>query len=362
MEDDCMKNDDMNPLERMQAIADGRPFDRIPFVPLLGDTAAHIIDTTVSEYHHSAKLMAEVEIAVYHRFGQDGVGVGPGYSGLAEALGTQLNFPENDIPFVKAPALKEWRELDGLEPANPKASGRLPLFLEALQILKDKLGRAVPVGSCIGGPLTAAAFIRGTDQLLRDFIKNPAKVHTLMQLVTDSALLYIDAVLDLDCNISIADPVASGTLISAKKFCEFVKPYLTQYAHRVQAKTGAGPMLHICGNTMRIWRDMAETGAATLSLDNVVDLAKAKELVGNMVCLMGNVDPINIIAKGSKEEIYAAVENCFIQAGDNPKGFILSSGCQIPIGTPLKNIQHFADAARIHGRRPFEPTDLKQDK
>ena len=347
-----MKKDDMSPIDRCQAITDGRPIDRIPFAPLLGDTAVHIIDTTVSKYHHSAKLMAEVEIAVYQRFGQDGVGAGPGFSGLAEALGTQLTFPENEIPFVKAPALKAWDELDGREPANPQKAGRLPLFLEALQILKDKLGRVVPVGSCVGGPLTAAAFVRGTDQLLRDLRKNPDKVHRLMQLVTDSALLYIDAVLELDCGVSIADPVASGTLISPKIFCDFVKPYLTQYADRVRAKTGAGPMLHICGNTTRIWRDMVETGAATLSLDNIVDLAKAKELVGNAVCLMGNVDPVNIIAKGSQEEIYASVQNCFDQAGDNPKGFILSSGCQIPIGTSLKNMQHFCDAARIYGRQP----------
>ena len=344
----------MTPSERMRAIADGQPFDRTPFVPLLGDTAVDIIATTVAKYHHSAKLMAAVEIALYQRFGHDGVGVGPGYSGLAEALGTELTFPEHDIPFVKQPALKHWNDLSGREPANPKASGRLPIFLEALRILKDQLGQEVPVGSCIGGPLTAAAFIRGTDRLLRDFTKQPQKVHDLMQLVTKSALLYIDAVMDLDCQVSIADPVASATLISPKNFCEFVKPYLKQYADRVHTRTAIGPMLHICGNTTRIWRDMVETGAKTLSLDNIIHMGKAKELVGSKVCLMGNVDPVNVIAKGDKEAIFTAVKNCFYQAGDNPKGFILSSGCQIPIKTPLENIQFFADAARIFGRQALD--------
>ena len=122
-----MKKDDMSPIVRSQAIADGRPIDRIPFAPLLGDTAVHIIDTTVSKYHHSAKLMAEVEIAVYQRFGQDGVGAGPGFSGLAEALGTQLTFPENEIPFVKAPALKAWGELDGREARPRNRTRRRPM-------------------------------------------------------------------------------------------------------------------------------------------------------------------------------------------------------------------------------------------
>lgn len=350
-----MQKDEMTPLKRAEAISAGKPVDRLPFAPLLGDTASQIVNASVSKYHHSANVMTEVEFAVYQRFGQDGVGVGPGYSGLAEALGTKLSFPENDIPFVKEPALKDWSDLCGREPVNPKKAGRMPIFLEALQILKDRLGQEVPVGSFIGGPLTVAAFIRGTDQLLRDLTKNPEKVHDLMQLVTDSALLYIDAVLDLDCGISIADPVASGTLISPKNFREFVKPYLKQYADRVYARTGGGPMLHICGNTTRIWQDMVETGAATLSLDNVVDMGEAKELVGSQVCLMGNVDPVNIIAKGSKEDIYTAVESCFRQAGDNSKGFILSSGCQIPIGTPLDNIHHFADASRIFGSKAITP-------
>lgn len=346
-----MALDEMTPNERMAAIKEKRPFDRIPFSPLMGETASHLIGTTVSKYYHSARLMAAVEMDVFQRFEPDGVGAGPGYQGLAEALGTELVFPDNDISFVGKPALENWGDLETMEPADPQRSGRLPIYLEALKILKDQLGMQAPVGSCIGGPLTIAAFVRGTEQLLRDMTKNPDKVHQLLQLVTQSTLMYIDAVLDMDCGVSIADPVASGTMISPKSFREFVKPYLTLYAERVAERTGAGPMLHICGNTTMLWRDMVETGASNLSLDNVVDLGAARRTVGEAVCLMGNVNPVDIIAKGTREEIYTAVESCMNQAADNPKGFILASGCQIPVGCPLENLQHFADAARTFGRR-----------
>jgi uroporphyrinogen decarboxylase len=360
MEKNHMLKDEMSPMQRMQAIAEGRPTDRLPFAPLVGETMAPLIGTTISKYRHSAQVMVEVETAIYEMFGQDGVGVGPGYQGPAEALGTQLIFPENEIPYVKEPAIKDWDDLEGMTPVDPKRSEKMSLYLTALDNLKEKLGAQVPVGSFIGGPLSIAAFVRGTDLLLRDLTRNPEKVHRLLQLATESALLYIDAVLDLECQVSIADPVASGSLIGAKTFREFVKPYLKQYADRVIERTGVGPMLHICGNTTRIWRDMVETGASTLSLDNVIDMGKAKAMVGEEVCLMGNVDPVNVIAKGTRKQIFAAVQDCLIKTADSPKGFILASGCQIPIGTPLENIHAFADAARTLGRLPLNLTGVNE--
>jgi uroporphyrinogen decarboxylase len=360
MEVGKMLKDEMNPIERRQAIAAGKPFDRIPFVLCLGETASHLIGTTISKYHHSAQLMAEAEIVAYRMFGQDGVGFGPGCQGLAEALGTKLEYPENHTSYVKEPAIKDWSDLEHLEPADPKKAGKMPLHIETLKILKDKLGKEVPVGTIICGAFSIAAYMRGTDNLLRDLYKNPEKVHRLMELITDSALLYIDEVIDLGCNISLGDPVASGSLINAAHFREFAKPYLTQLADRVRERTGFGPMLHICGDTKRIWRDMVETGAATLSLDNVIDLGEAKNQVGNEVCLMGNVDPVSVVANGTQEEIRNAVRHCLIQACDSPKGYILAPGCQIPLGTPTENIQCFANAARTLGRYPIDKDKLKE--
>ena len=36
---------------------------------------------------------------------------------------------------------------------------------------------------------------------------------------------------------------------------------------------------------------------------------------------------------------------------DSPKGFILATGCQLPIGTPEENVDAFIYAARKYGRR-----------
>lgn len=351
--------DEMTSKERMTAFAAGKEIDRIPCSPLMGETLCSLVGATMPQYHQSAKLMAEVEIVAYRTFGHDGAGVGPGFKGLAEAMGTVLYCPEDNIPFVQEPVLKNWDDFDRLTPSDPHKDGRLPVYLEALAIMMEEIGNDVFVGSCVGGPLSTAAMVRGTENLLKDLRRSPEMVHRLLQLVTESTLRYIDAVYELGCSVSIADPVASGTMISVRQFQEFAKPYLTLLSDRIKAHSGSGPMLHICGDSTPLWSDMADTGAATLSLDNIVDLAEAKKAVGHQVCLMGNVNPVDVIMKGTREQIEAGVRDCLRIACDSPKGYILASGCQIPLGTPQENITCFVDAARTYGRYPYDPERWK---
>ncbi len=347
--------DEMTPKERMTAFASGKEIDRIPCMPLIGDHACRLIGVPVSRYSQSAKLMAEAHIKSFNTYHTDSVGVGPSLFGIAEAMGTRLTYPYDGIPYVSEPALSDWKDFTKLAPVNPYRDGRLPLFLETLQRINDSIGEQVGIGSSVGGPFTAAASLRGTECFLKDLRKNPEMVHRLLELVTESALSYIDAVCDLGLKPSLADPIASGSLISAKQFREFAKPYLKIYADRIKERCGSGPTLHICGNSSRIWPDMVDVGATILSLDNIVDLEDAKKEVGDRVCLSGNVKPIDTIMKGNRQEIYAESKECLRKAHNNPKGFILSSGCGIAIDTPPENIIAFMDAARIYGKYPIEP-------
>jgi len=349
------KKDEMTPKERMNAFSKGEAIDRIPCIPLMGETQIHLVGKNLSDYYHSPELMAEVEITCFRMFGHDGVGVGPGLHAIPEAMGTKLKFPDDGLPFVSEPVLKDYADFDRLKPTDPHRDGRLPLILKALQIIDQEIGSQVNIGSGVGGPFTAAAGLRGTENFLRDLQKKPEMAHRLLELVTESALRYIDAVCDLGLIPSIAEPTATGNIISAKNFQEFAVPYLKKYVERIFDRCGTRPSLHICGNSKRIWQGMVDTGAPLLSLDNVIDLAEAKEAVGDKVCLMGNVRPIDTMMKGTREQILAEAKECLRKTYDNPKGYILSTGCQIPIGTPPENIIALMDAARIYGRMPIDP-------
>lgn len=353
-----MWKDEMTPNERMQGFATGKPIDRIPCMPMVTDQAYSLMGGSMAQYYHSAALMAQAQIYAFETYESDTIGAGPGLFGIAEAIGTQLTFPDNGMPFVSAPAIISYDDLDKLSMIDPYRSGRLPLMLEALKMVQDAVQERVSVSCSIGGPITTAAAVRGTEYFLRDMHRCPEAVHRLLQFVTDNVIQFIDVLCDIGIKPSIAEPTASGTMISDKQFKEFAKPYLRQYADRISQRCGNGPFLHICGDTKKIWGDMVDLGATVLSLDNQVDMAKAKAVVGSRVCLAGNIKP-NTLWQGTPEQVMSEVKACLRETYDNPKGFILASGCGLALGSPTENIVAMMDAARQYGKWPIDLEKLQ---
>lgn len=349
--------DQMTPKERMTAMLAGQPIDRLPCVPFLGEPSVALLGCTVRDYWHNADLMVQAELAAFQRFGQDSVGAGPDAYGLAEALGSELEFPLYGPPFVKRPLLSSYDDLDRLEPFRPQQDGRLPLFLEVCQRLQQAAGDVIGVGSSVAGPFTIAAYLRGVDEILRDVYKEGEQVHRLMQYVADACKAWIDLVAPLGVGISMADPLASPSVLNPKLFGEYVFPYFVQIVDHAWKKTGQKPSLHMCGLTYKIWPYLKQLHISGLSLDNVIDLARAREGLGDTLCLMGNVDPVKVIQAGPPERIRQAVAECVAKAGANPKGFVVASGCQIPVGTPMEHVEAMVDAVRALGgscRQPYQ--------
>lgn len=353
-----MQYDEMTPKERASAINSGKPVDRIQCCPLMGEVGAKFINVKISKLCFDYKLMVDTEINSYKTFGFDGAGIGPNLFGIAEAMGTTLAYPDNDMPYIDIPFLKNYDDIKKLIPVNPHKDGRLPLFLEASKIINEKIGTEVGISSSLGGPFTTAASLRGTDVFLRDIIKNPDWVHKLLEISTESIFNYIDAVSDIGIKPSFGEPVASLTVISPKQFRTFVKPYLKKCVDKIIERWGSGPSIHICGNTKGIWEDIADTGAQVISVDNVVDMEEVKNSVGNRSIIMGNVKPIDTVCFGGKEEIFNEVKECIKKSYNSPKGFILSTGCKIPMQTSKENVELFMQAARTYGKYPINPKIL----
>ncbi len=353
MTKNLIPEDTMTPKERMAAVAAGKPFDRIPCIPSMGEHAALVIGVKVSEYHLSSELMARAQIAAYRTYGHDGVGVGPGHQGVAEAAGSRLGFPDYGTPYVLDYAVKEHADLSRLSIPDPHRDGRLPLFLETIEMLIEKVGGESPVSLTLGGPLSTASSLRGTEPLMRDLYNDPEFAHRLLDFSVEATLPFVREVAKLGAGIGIVDPVSSGSLISAGQFRQFAFPYTKRLIDEIR-KVTKPPSLHICGNTSKIWNEMVETGAGSLSLDNVIDLEAAKRTVGNRVMISGNVRPSETMLFGTPATVEANVKECLRKAHDSPKGYILALGCALPIRTPPENIHALVRAAKKFGHYPYD--------
>ncbi len=353
-----INKDQMTPKERMEAFSKREPMDRILCSPFLGESVSSIFGHTIYEYNHSVDALVDVAVGSYELFRPDSVGFGPGLQGIPEAMGSEVTFPTNNTPYISKSAINDYGEIGKLKPIDPYKDGRIRYFLEALKITQDKLNSVVGVGTSVGGPFTTASFLRGTDKFLRDLTKNKEQAHELLELSTQSVINYIDAACDIGLAPSLAEPNASCTMISEKNFVEFAKPYLKRCMDRIVERTGSGTTLHICGKTKKVWGHMVDIGISNLSLDNVDDIGELKEAYGDKVCLIGNVDPVETIMRGSIEDIYNEARECIKKAHDSKCGFILSTGCDVPIGTDPKKIIALMDAARIFGAYPINIKNL----
>ncbi len=351
-------SDTMTPLERMTAFKKGAWIDRIPCSPSVSEHACRITGVPVRSYLHSARLMAEAQIAAFELYGYDAVSVGPNFHGLAEAMGTTLRFPADDRQQLAAPAIRSYGDIERLQPADPERHGRLPLYLEALEIINGRIGSMVSVGTGIGDPFTTAAFLRGTEELLKDLRRNPEFVHALLQLTTQSIINYMDAALKRGFSCSIGGGLASCSVISARYFREFAQPYLARIAEWLKQKNGNELSLHMCGVTAPIWNDIADAGVGMFSMDNCASLKDAKAAVGKRMALKGNVAPVEVLRYGTTEQVMAASSECIHQAYDNPRGFVLGSGCSLALDTPPRNVLAMMNAVRTYGKLPADPGKL----
>lgn len=82
---------------------------------------------------------------------------------------------------------------------------------------------------------------------------------------------------------------------------------------------------------------------AVMALDGKTNIRKAKEVVGDTMCIMGDV-PAEILAFGKPDVVYDYVTSLIKDVG--PVGYMCCSGCDIPFNGKLENIQMMSKAIK----------------
>lgn len=352
--------DQMTPMERMVAYNNGERVDRLACVPSVGNGAARVIGVKISQLRNNGALIAKAQIEAYKLFRYDALRIFTDLYVQAEAMGAKVIYPLDETGHIEAPVLSDIKEIGRLQPPDPNKDGQLPEFLKAMKIALDTVGKEVGVIGSITCPFTTASFLIGTEKLTKLMLRNPEAVHQLCEVALAANLSWAEAILNTGCGVTLSDPVASSTIISPTQFREFSFPYIKRLIGYITSR-GKSTTLHICGKTNKIWADMVETGAACLSLDNVIDMAVAKEQVGAKIRLTGNVDPSAVMLQGTVLDVKKAVIECVEKTYDSPKGYIVASGCSLPTEVPFENIHAMLNTVREMGY-PITNTTLQQVK
>lgn len=346
-----MPKEELCPLERGRLYREGKEVDHIPY-SLLGTEAASVLyGIDIRKTYSSVELVMEIEKKLVEDFGIGCMSVGPRLKGIAEALGAKMRYPENGMYLVAEALIKDYTMLDNLDVIDPYKDGNMPVMLRMLDQMSSTYKGYDSVKSGVPGPMSLALSLRDGGIFLRDLVKNPKQAHRLLEFSVECIMAWVRVVYEeFGCVCSIADPVSSMDILGKKQFDEFSKPYLMKLANQIRGLTGRSPSIHICGRSKKIWEDIREIGFGGFSVDNCEDLQDLKEVLGNTMMISGNVPPVEVLQNGSAEDVISNVKACIKKGSDSPKGYTLSAGCQIPLGTSKENLLAYVWTARVYGR------------
>lgn len=131
-------------------------------------------------------------------------------------------------------------------------------------------------------------------------------------------------------------------LLSLEMFERFSWKYLKELAE-LCISYNVTPLFHLdsCWDRgLQYFRQLPK-GKCILGFDGKTDIFKAKEVIGNHCCIMGDV-PASILSFGTPEDTDAYCKRLVTELG--PTGYILSSGCDAPYNAQLENLKVMADA------------------
>lgn len=170
-------------------------------------------------------------------------------------------------------------------------------------------------------------------------IEDPEGVGRLLDFSTELLWGLYERLLDHPDipGLNISEPEASGDLISPGMFSEFVAPHLNELVSKARDR-GKVSSLHICGDTTKILDQVLTIAPDCFSLEAKTKLARAKEVLGGRVCVVGNVSPTGVFYSRTPQEVVAEGRQ-YLQERGEPSGFILSVGCDFPKDVPLDNIK-----------------------
>ena len=352
----------------LQAVSLERP-DRVPVVLEYAGFAALVTGTPMAEFVSTPAKATQTMIEAYRKVGGgDAINYGT-FSpyGLSYAFGAKVRVPGIDLPPDAEWQVLEtelmtrddydrildmgWKVFFQKFLADRVFDDAAPELLPKNQARVDVRGlwakEGVPVlsGGDVPSPFELLCGGRSLEAFFMDLVEIPDKVSEVMDRICP--LLEKDA---LQKGSRQKYPIVwvdgwrtAPSLISPAMWDRFVWPYLRRLVNAV-LDSGRIPLLHLDGNwdrELERFREFPER-RMIMALDGDTDLFKANEILGERICLMGDVPPA-LLAFGSPDAVYDYSRELIREIG--PDGFILQSGCDIPANAPLKNVQAMVAAA-----------------
>ncbi|MBN1557273.1 MAG: uroporphyrinogen decarboxylase family protein [Lentisphaerae bacterium] len=341
----------MNGCERILAALRGEPSDTVPVMLHNFMMAMREAGYTHAQFRADPDTIADAFIRAVETYDYDGILVDIDTATLAGAVGVPVTLPDDESARCRAGGLLRLEAVADLPPPDVGADPRIRIWLDAVRRLKAHFGDAVCIrGNCDQAPFSLASMMRTPEAWMLDLMDedNRENVFRLLDFCTEATCQFVRLMAETGAHVtSNGDSPAGPDMISPAMYETFALPYEKRVVAQAHA-SGLPYVLHICGDTTPILKQMASTGTDAVELDYKTDAKQARAVLDNRICFIGNLDPSGVLARGSVAEVERKTRELLTVFRDTPR-FILNAGCAMPPDTPPENVRAMIRTARCFG-------------
>ena len=304
------------------------------------------------DFCKNTELTVEATLQPLRRFDLDAAIVFSDILTIPDAMGVDLKFVKNQGPVINNP-IRSQRDLDSLKPVTVEED--LAYVMDTIKGAVQALEQRVPVIGFSGSPWTLACYMvegGGSKQFftIRSMLYSQPKLLTaLLQRLTSSIIDYLNAQIAAGARaIMLFD--TWGGLLSSEDYLNFSLAYMQHIAQHVTREVN-GEKIPITFFTKGggLWLEsIAQAGCDAIGLDWTIDLAQAKQRVGDQVALQGNLDPALLL---SEPVVIERAVTKIMQAYAGASGHVFNLGHGIDRHTPIENVQAMIAAVRNYSHK-----------
>jgi uroporphyrinogen decarboxylase len=328
--------------ERIVKLLKKQAVDKVPWIPFAGVHAGKLKNYTAIEILQDKDKLVESLLEVKKMYQPDGMPVVFDLQVEAEILGCDLLWADNNPPSVSSHPLDMTKGIPCKCLIPSKKDGRIPLILEAMKEVKEKIGDDTALYGLITGSFTLASHLRGQNFFM-DMLDDEEYTKNLLAYTTEVAKAmcdyYIEAGMDV---IGVVCPLVSQ--ISPMSFNDFLyEPYKELFDY-IRSK-GVLSSFFVCGNATPNIEPMCKTNPDSISVDENVSLAEAKKITDSYdIVIGGNIPLTTVMLHGNQQDNMKYVID-LLEEVSNDK-LIVAPGCDMPYDLPIENTVAVQQAIR----------------
>lgn len=378
--------EEMSPYERLRAAVELQPVDRVPVAPKLDTSfAARSHGVKLADVVRSADRGWEVLQQTFAYLGGCDCALQAGMNDLGlSTLGIVTRLPGYHLGDDELWQLEE-QEIMRVEDYDFIIQNGWTAYIQMAYARLVEKGMPVPVeqfGKRLGEaftremkdmdaweamgvptlygfgpfiPLEGFRFTRSFEALIADLFRRPEKFMAAVEACLDEQIpLGIKNFNEVRRQkrwgyFSLQIGQTTGCMLSPRQFNKFFWPYEKRLIHAL-VEAEITPWLHCDSNWTPYLEYFLELprGSVVLDLDGMTDIWKAKQVLKNHMCVAGDV-PAALLKLGTPEEVTAYCRKLIDIVGDGD-GFILSSGCSVPVDARLENVRAMVDTAKNYNQ------------